>query len=452
MITSLRRLIFILACALSVLALVSFLFEFLPSRITAFLLFGSIITTLFQFLISDKYNPFFSPLFYFSLVFFILLLLGTFLFSIIYGRQIDPQIALNIYATFLALFLGAAVGQSIFSKNLPLQILECQPTRNASYLVLICIMGFTAFTVMILLRGVPIFAADINAAKVNFYSGLGHLNTVYRIVPVISLALIADAHLRNDRRRLRIAYFIFSILIFTNILTGFRSLVFKNIISYLTLIGVLGASRFSNLRIIILASAGIIMASAFGAYRRGNSGLEGLINEIFITVGARVRATELIFTNLGSLKGLEYSYFGDIAKLLPGSRLGQNAELKFQIFSGADSMPELAGINPSIVGEALMIGGRIGVVVGPFFWGFSAGFLFWLASTKKDKIIWLLLYVMLIPEFIGAIASGIGTRLPSMIIQVVLVTLVAFLYQKGRFARQPVRYSEVSRYETSPRQ
>jgi oligosaccharide repeat unit polymerase len=416
----------------TVFSLLSYAISLFSSVITSNLLLGSIVIVTISIFTSKTKLPFYSPTFFFPLIFLIILLLGVFSFQFIYGRPLIAEMTEYLYVAFLGLFIGLVIGQKgtdIFIKR---QLSPAHATSNVTVLYLIALAGFIAFFAMIFVRGIPILAGDINSARSTFYSGLGHFNIVYSALPIVSIALLADGLIRGDRKRIQIAHFIFLLVLLSNAMTGFRSLVLKNIISYIFFMGIFHAIRIPKSMVLSYSVAAIIMASVFGAFRRGNEGLSGVINEMGITIGARAKAAELIFIKIETAAELNFSYFGDLYKLLPGSQNGQNVELKFLIFDNASIMAEKGGINPSIVGEALLYGKDYMVFLAPFLLGLFAAVLFGLAVRRTSNLFWPVLYAVLISDLIGATASGIATRLPSLLIQLILVFFVMVLY-KYRF-------------------
>ncbi|RLQ21183.1 hypothetical protein DWB85_13970 [Seongchinamella sediminis] len=405
------------------------IFSLVPDHAVLDMLFFAVLLVVFIFLFLKLEAPFYSPLFLFPYVYVFIFLVGLFAFEIIYGRAPASEVAIHVVTGFLGLSIGILVGQYGCAPMIKRRFQSLKSSPNVKLLYGLAFVGFMAFFMMIGIKGVPILAHDIDQAKVGFYSGLGHLNVVYGLVPITAIAILADGIIRGDKRRVQIAHIIFLLSLLTMAVIGFRSLLIKNLISYVVFLGLFQRLKLSNYTVGFYGILLIAVASWFGAYRRGNEGFHGVLNELGITIGARTKAAELISINLDGARSIDFSYFGDFQKLLPGKQIGQNVDLKNSIYHNADAMPELAGINPSIVGEALLAGGPSMVLFAPLIIGLSVAVLYSFAIKRLSNLFWPILYAVVVSDLLGALASGIATRLPGLAIKFCSVLIVVFIYR-----------------------
>ena len=390
----------------------------------------SIIVSFYIFIIEKK-SSITSPIFMFGLIYASLIILGVVLYSSFHSRDINHQVIGYIFTGYLSLIIGSFFCQNTTLLKKPdFTKKTINQAQSINYIHILTILGFVGFIGLIATSGIPLLSANINEAKVNFYAGKGHFNTLYKFLPILSLAYLANGLAKKEMRLIKRSHILLFIILITAVLTGYRSLVVKTLLTYSIFYIIVTDLKLSKTKVYISVAVTFVFATIVGSLRRGHDIFSHFSTEIGILLTARPQAIELIINRIDSIKssGIKFSYFSDMLKLLPGTRYGQDAELKFLIFDNAQNMPELAGINPTIIGEALIIGGDPMVIIAPFIVGFLLGKLFFLAKENRFVFFWPCLYSAISVDIFGSLASGISTRLPGILIQLIIVCIVSFLY------------------------
>ena len=117
----------------------------------------------------------------------------------------------------------------------------------------------------------------------------------------------------------------------------------------------------------------------------------------------------------------------DLTTLLPGADTGANVALKYAVFENWRAMPESAGVNPSLPGEAWLAYGSPGIVVELFLVGWLAAALYRRLGSAPGFFA-VLAYVFVLTTMMGALSSGLAIRLPMLLQQLVWSGLVALAF------------------------
>lgn len=367
--------------------------------------------------------------------YFVLILVGTWVFELIKGRSYDSTASVLVYGGFVSMFCGVLLSRYkllvVETKSFPHLPSVLAGAKSKILILLLSFIGLLGFFALVLQGGIPILASDVDTARLNFFSGKGYLNSFFMVLPIVAVAFLFDSYSSGSRRRVQYVH-LFAILVTAlNFLTGFRTAPLKAALLYLLSYLLVTKTRVSLYKLLAMFALLLLFLVLVGAFRRGSIDIEYLVMETGITVVARPAMLEIILNRFDLANLLHGSgYFADFIKLLPGSQVGQNVELKYQMFPYADNMPALAGVTPSIIGEAYMNFGRVGTLFIPFVVGFSLGRLYKLCIGNPNNFFVVILYVSLLLESVVALVAGIGTLLPTYLVTLFWIIIVSTLYKK----------------------
>lgn len=358
----------------------------------------------------------------------VLLCLGAWLYEGLRANPLSPYVVNAIGAGHAALWLGLELGQGGAPRLQPAA--RGFASRHAAWLVLfllvVCLGATTAL--FALFGGVPLLSSDPDEARIAILSGRGELGTFLVGLTVVSYALHYDARARGSPARRWSAHVVALVVFLVLLSLGGRSRALLYVFGYLGLGAVLAPRRIGLAPLVLGGLGAIGLLGVVGAWRRSASlAPEAIVAELGIGTLALPSMLARIERTLAPGE-LERGVLGDLATLLPGADTGANVELKYAVFENWRNMPESAGVNPSLPGEAYLAHGSPGIVLELFLVG-------WLAATlhrrlgRAPGLFALLAYVFVLTTLMGALSSGLAIRLPMLVQQLawsVLVTL-AFL-------------------------
>lgn len=373
----------------------------------------------------------FSPLSLLLFSYAIFLLLGALVFEIIRERSYLPQAQLLVFSGFIFLALGLILGNFLFSvrRSNGDYTLYCREQR---YIWLLLGVSFVSYLYLLAISGIPLFAENPNHARIQFYSGKGHIAVFVRAAPVLSVALLVDAIIRGSRRRLRRSHIVFVLVIVANALTGARGSTLSIILIYMLVYLSMNGIRVNKLFVFLSAFAALLLLSIVGAQRRFSEiSAENMFTELVVILSARPAAVQLVLDRFpqGQEFGL-FNYIADLARLIPGVDAGQNVKVRDIIFSNASDMHNLAGINPSLVGEAMMNVGAYGPWLVPLFIGLFASWVYTAVRSGKPSFFKIAAYFTLMAELVIAVSSGLGTRMPGLTISLFWIVVINLLFRR----------------------
>lgn len=307
-----------------------------------------------------------DPLVIIGTSYLFLLSAGTLVFEYVQGRLFDlfnaNLVGLGFAAFLLGLFVGRRYrlvgGETAAGPGTP------QPLQSPGALWFMVGVTLAATAALFLKFGqIPLFAGDVNDAKYAMIAGSGYLNVCFVGAQVLTLLVLHHFVSLEDRRKVWRAHGLAIVVAVALVLSGWRGKTLIFVAAYGGMYLLHNPQRIRLRWIIIAPIAVITFLSVMGAYRRnGTVSLSGAAQELGIVLTTRPATMMLIVHNLDESERLGFSrYFGDLEKLMPGQQSGGNVDLKYLVFSHPERMPDLAGITPSVVGEAYMSFGSGGV-------------------------------------------------------------------------------------------
>jgi hypothetical protein len=359
--------------------------------------------------------------------YFVLLCLGAWLFELLRESPLSPYVQNAIGAGHAALWIGLELGAGAATRvRSPARGFT---SRHAAWLVffllLVC-LGATA-ALFALFGGVPLFSSDPDEARIAILSGRGELGTFLVGLTVVSLALRYDALVRGSRARRRVAHLVGLAAFLVLLSLGGRARALLFVLGYVGL-GRLLVPRRIGLAPLALGVLGVLgLLGVVGAWRRSASvEPDAVVAELGIGTLALPSMLARIERTL-SPGELERGLLGDLATLRPGADTGANVELKYAVFENWRAMPESAGVNPSLPGEAYLSYGSPGIVAELFLAGWLAAALYRRLASAPGFFA-TLAYVFVLTSLMGALSSGLAIRLPMLLQQLAWSGLVALAF------------------------
>ena len=376
----------------------------------------------------------FSPITLLAFSYFVFLLLGALVFEVIRERDYLPEAQLLVFSGFIYLSLGLLIGNFLFSFK-PRHEAYTLYCREPKLIWALLGVSMLAYVTLIAMGGIPLLSENPNHARIQFFSGKGHFAVFVRAAPVLSIALLIDAIGRGSRNRLLRSHIVFAIVIVMNLLTGARGATLSVVLVYMLVYLSLTGTRVTKLQVFLAALAALVMLSVVGAQRRFSEiSFDNLFQELVVILSARPAAVQRILDRFP--EGQEFgliNYFSDIVRLLPGVDVSQNARVRDIIFSSSTDMHQLAGINPSLVGEAMMNVGPLGPYFLPFAVGLFAAGIYALAKSGKPTFFSIAIYFSVMAELVISVSSGLGTRMPGLIIAIFWIVVVSRLFTRQNY-------------------
>ncbi len=340
--------------------------------------------------------------------YFLLLVVGSIVFPFFKGRTFNLYAYNLIGIGFSSLMGGIIMGDLSGPKHN-----EIKPTssiHNTGLVYALAIIALLASLIMFVkFKGLPIFAGDPNEAKVNFLSGNGVLNLFFKGISILALAVLYERFYSG--KSLVIAHVYCALVMLITLAAGYRSSSLVSLGEYITLYVILTKTKIPVKRIALVGLLAILFLSSWGAFRRGSNGMEGLVREFDMVINGRPVIIEAIVRNFETDDFFNGSlYYSDFKRFQPGVQVNANVDLKYAIFPTADSMPESAGITPSIVGEAYMNFGQEGVYWVLLVVGLLLGYSY-KGFTFKPNFLRSAIFLTFTFGMADAIQTGIGLKL-----------------------------------------
>ncbi len=340
--------------------------------------------------------------------YFLLLIAGSIVYEFFKGRVLHLYAYNLIGIGFSSLMAGTIIGELLGPKQNELKTKST--VHNAGLVYTLSVIALLASMVMFIkFKGLPILSADPNEAKVNFLSGNGVLNLFFKGISVLSLALLYERF--HNGKSLTVAHIYCAIVMVVTLAAGYRSSSLVSLGEYIALYVILTKVKVPLKQITLIGLLAILFLASWGAFRRGSNGMEGLVNEFDMVINGRPVIMEAIVRNFeeddffnGSL------YYSDFKRFQPGVQVNANVDLKYAIFPTADSMPESAGITPSIVGEAYMNFGQKGVYWVLLIAGLLLGYSYQ-GFKSKPNFLRTAIFLTFVFGIADAIQTGIGLKL-----------------------------------------
>jgi oligosaccharide repeat unit polymerase len=404
--------------------LLTLVFSWLGFLNTGTLALVTFIAALYSILTSLGRQDAFSPRFFMIVSFLAFIMVGAWMFEVFLGRDILQDVQNSVFVAFCSLLLGLYVGNFVFRPGTLKAIPALAPSPNA--IIFFVFIGFLAYLVLVAMGGIPILSSDPDKSRILFFAGKGAVGVFYKSLPISIGAYQYHAYASGQRKLVVRAHWLFVLLGVSLILIGGRGALLSAIVVYVVSAQILGGNRTKTGLIVVLLPIGGLVLGAIGALRRfGELSLVGVTEEIKIILTARPAALNMVFNRFDSDNPLGWAtYFADFLKLLPGVSKGQNARLREAIFSGFDQMSDTAGINPSIVGEAMINAGPIGPYLVPGILGFFLVWLFRRAVRSHASFFYLQLYLLTLVASMIAVTSGLVPRIPELMILILWLAII----------------------------
>ncbi len=338
----------------------------------------------------------------------LILVVGSITFPLLHNRMVLAEVFNLVGVGFVGLMGGIFLGTRF---QLPaVQLKPRVHTKNTTTIYLFALVGLlSSLYLFISFKGIPILAANPNEAKVRFLVGNGIFNLFFKGLPVFAMALLYVHYKQQQSLLIPHVYCFITILIM--LAAGYRSTTLISLGEYAALFLILHRKTIP-FRWTVGALLGALLFLAFiGSYRRGNQGLDGAWNELAIVVQARPALFESIVRNFDQNSFFNGSlYYNDFKRFLPGLQVNANVDLKYAIFPNADSMPDIAGVTPSVAGEAYMNFGSKGVFWVLMLLGILLGFSY-VAFQRYPSFLRISTYLTFLFGMAGGIQSGIGLKM-----------------------------------------
>lgn len=381
------------------------------------------------YIIKNSADNFYRPSVILLLAYLLLLGFGSIMYSFIRGVDYWAYSTNLIGIGYLALWIGTVFPiLRLGHKPTPPALSSYSKPKSAIPLYGLAITSLGASLLLFVISGVPLLSTNVNEAKLSIFSGYGYLAIFFRGLPVIALALYYGAFVRNSKQAKRLSHVFAFAVVGIMFLTGYRALTLIFFASYVSLVSFLNHRHPRRSFIMIGIVGALVFLGIMGAYRRGNTSIEGALQELGIILTARPAITDNIILHYSKNNFFYGSrYFNDLIKLLPGSQSGANVDLKYELFANAANMPELAGVTPGICAESYMNFGAWWVPVSLFIVGYAMRVIFHAMKTKPALGI-SITYFLLLFNMAGAIQSGIGTKLVHLVYLIFWVFVIQVLY------------------------
>lgn len=374
------------------------------------------------FFIVNKFRNglFFHPLFILPSAYLFILVVGSLLFHWIEQRDYSLYASNLIGVGYLSLVIGLFLSSTYLDRFLSIKIIKPieypYPLKNKSIINLFIIISTIASLILFVKSGgSPLLAENRNEAKFGLLAGNGYLYIFVIGLQMLSLAALYDLCAKN--KKLLRSHILAIVVMFILFLSGFRSKTMIFGAEYISLLLFFYRRKLSLTLLVSCTFIVILFLGAMGSFRnRGSLDLLTILNEIGIVLTARPVMVELIIRNFNESHYFWGSrYFADLVKLLPGSQAGANVDLKYEIFPNADKLPDIAGVTPSIVGEAYMNFGSSGILWVMLFIGIFLGLTYsYMKQRPSFKVC--AFYLTLVFGMAGAMQSGIGTKVVHLVL------------------------------------
>jgi len=399
----------------------------------SFLMWFSLFLAVSVFFLKLNHSESFSPIKIISLTYIVFLLIGASIFEQLRLAGFSGKSEQMIYVGFIGLLLGMII-PTFFSPSSPSNKKFHAPCMARPILLFLLGVSAACYLILIALSGIPLLSDNVDQARINFFAGKGHIAIFYRGAPALSLALLIDALSRNRLKFIILSHFVAFFIVISLLAIGGRGLTLSFLMSYILLHLFMRGKDIKFLIVLFGAIFALGFMSTIGSIRRfGSATVTGALEELIIILTARPAANQLILNEFesGDKFGIT-AYFVNIASLLPGVSVNTNLELRNIIFLNAENMPETAGINPSISGEAFINFGHWGVFFVPAIFGL-VNMMLYIKAKKSEGFFWLAFYFLTLGSSVIAVTSGIGVRMPDVVVSLLWLGIIGSFYNKKLF-------------------
>ena len=378
------------------------------------------VTSIVFIIVKFRNGLFFDPMFVLPSAYLFILVVGSLLFHWIEQRDYSVYASNLIGVGYLSLIIGLLLSSTYLYRFVGFKIRKpvphpC-PLKNKFIINLFIIISIIASLILYIKSGgSPLLAENRNEAKLGLLAGKGYLSIFVIGLQMLSLAVLYDLCAKN--KKLLRSHILAIVVIFILFLSGFRSKTMIFGAEYISLMLLFYRRKLSLTLLVSCTFIVTLFLGAMGSFRnRGSLDLLSILNEIGIILTARPIMVELIIRNFNDSHYFWGSrYFADLVKLLPGSQTGANVALKYEIFPNADKLPDMAGVTPSIVGEAYMNFGSSGILWIMLFMGAFLGLTYsYIKQNPSFKAC--AFYLTLVFGMAGAMQSGIGTKIVHLVL------------------------------------
>jgi oligosaccharide repeat unit polymerase len=377
---------------------------------------------------------FFEPFVVMQSAYLLIIAIGSTIFELLKEKEYQLHLFNFVGIGYFGMLAGVLLAQDyLYTFNLDRVkqytfVSQLMKNRTLNYLsVMVCILATLALFAK---EGVPMFAADVQQARLDLLSNGGYLNLFMFGLAVFPLAFLYDAITRDSRTALIWSHVLAGFVLLAILLCGGRSKTFAFLAEYVGMYYFFKRRRFSLKLMFAGISMLLIFLAVVGVYRRGGTmDVPTLTKEVGITMATRPVMFGMVVDKF-SLTKMFYGtrYFADLVKILPGHQTGANVDLKYEIWPNADKMPDSSGVTPSVIGEAYMNFGVPGIFWFMFFEGFFLGLTYRL-MIRKPTFLRTAFYFILVINSATAISAGMGTRLIQLLVLWFWLAIVAFLYE-----------------------
>lgn len=349
----------------------------------------------------------YHPLVLVGLGYFLLLIIGSLTYVFFKDRPLNIYVFNLVGIGFSALMGGILLGD-LFGAA-PLQSTYSAPLYNVKLIYVLAVVGVVAsLSMFVKFKGIPMLAANPNEAKVNFLGGNGVIGLFFKGLPVYSLALLYERYYNG--KTLYVAHIYCGVMMVIILAAGYRSTTLISLGEYVCLYLILTKKKLPLKAIAFAGFTAILFLSLWGAYRRGNDGVDGMFYEFDIVINARPVMFETILHNFKEENFFWGStYYTDFERFLPGTQVISSVDLKYAIFTNPEAMPEHAGVTPSLPGEAYMNFGQKGVYWVLLTLGLFLGF-FYRNFQAKPNFLRTATFLTLVFAMADAVQTGIGLK------------------------------------------
>ncbi len=372
----------------------------------------------------------YSPIFCLTFVYGAFLLLGAAFFDVMRPGSFFESSTRFINVGFLCMLLGLCLPTALLGNRRADGPPVFVTAKSRQVLYGLLGVSLLAYLVLVGLSGLPVLSANINQARIDFLAGKGFIALFYHASAIVNLALLYDAIGRNRKRQILASHVIMGLIALSYLLIGARGATLAVGVSYAFFYIYLKQIRINLLLVFAAAIVGLLFLAALGSLRRfGGLSLDGMTQETVIILTARPAANQLILNKLQQFDAFGAgAYFENALRLIPGYSVNTNLQLREIVLGTNTFMPSSAGVNPSIVGEAVVNLGPIGLVFVPFLFGLIM-VLFFLWMKRRPTFFRMALYFTFVAYSIIAITSGIGARMPDFVIATFWVSIVNLFYR-----------------------
>lgn len=378
----------------------------------------------------------FEPLVIVPFSYLFLIVLGTILFHVFkkdnYPYNMSNLVGIGYASLFFGTYLSQNYSYTYRRTTVKIWKIISSPMKSRFAVYLMLLICLLAMVVLFSLGGIPLFAKDVNEAKIQIFSNRGYLGIFFLGLPIISLAILYDACIKHERKKLFCSHLVALIVVLMICLIGYRSKIVIFIAEYISLFLFFHKKAFSLKQVISFVLLLTLFLAVAGTYRRGGGiNIRSIIQETGIVLVARPVIFDIIVHDWEQSKYYYGArYFFDLKKLLPGSQVGANVELKDEInIPFAKNMPDLSAVTPSIIGEAYMNFGPPGIfwvlLVLGWLLGYNYKYMTMHRSFKSTVF-----YLNVVLNMAASMQNSIGGALPPLVWQTIWILIIGVLYEK----------------------